>query len=152
MLCHFPLFLQQAGPPTLEAAAKAFTLVQGLTEEQAYVGVSLFQTHRKPGRSGIIILQMRKLKTKQETRRFQSLSQGPTAELGVQSKLIPDSPCAPGGCKPPRELTWKVLTGLGCRCIISFHLPSSGFNLQSDGARGPRKLPELSTIVVYSSM
>lgn len=36
-------------------------------------------------------MQRRKLKTGQETRRFKSLAQGPTAELRVQSKLIPDS-------------------------------------------------------------
>lgn len=74
MLCRSPLFLQQAwATSTLEAAAKAFALVQGLTEEQTCVGVSLFQTHRKNERWGILILHMRKLKTRQETR-FQLLA------------------------------------------------------------------------------
>lgn len=63
--------------------------------------------------------------------------------------MSPDSVYGPVA-QPSRELTPEMLMGLGCRGVVSSHLPSTGFHLEG-GRAPPKRHSEPSTRVVYSN-
>lgn len=140
---HSSSRLGNSSPPT---AANESVCWPGLPPQWSVA--CIFHIHRKPGRLGRLMMQTRKLRTRQETwcKEFHQVS---TAEWGVESHMSPDSVYGPVA-KPPRELTPEMLTGLGCRGIVPSRLPSTGFHLQG-GRAPPRRHGEPNTRVVYSN-